>query len=144
MVLRFSELIRLPAAEIYSYFQSPADWVRLYGFAGQVIDRGDGWYAVPLKRFPFPLVAKITVSEPFRLVHWVFKGFWAGEGEVRLVQQPDGVLVVGYEDISPRWLPAVSRLLERLFMEREFHRVWALGWRRLRKQEQHLPDAPHS
>lgn len=142
MIQRFSELIRLPPAEIYSYFQSPADWVRLYGFAGRVIDRGDGWYAVPLKRFPFPLVAKITVAEPFRLVRWVFKGYWAGAGEVRLVPQPGGVLVEGYEDISPRWLPVVSPLLEHLFMEREFRRVWALGWRRLRKQEQHPAEVP--
>ncbi len=107
MIIRFTELIRLPGAEIYSYFQSPADWSRLYGLAGKVLDRGDGWYAVPLRRFPFPLVARVTAAEPVRLVRWVFKGFW-----------------------------------DRLFMERGFRRIWALGWHRLRKQEQ--PPVPRA
>ncbi len=142
MLIRFAEPIRLPAAEIYSYFQSPADWARLYGFAGRVVDRGDGWYAVPLKRFPFPLVAKVTALEPSRLVRWVFKGFWAGGGEVRLLEQPGAVLVEGYEDIRPRWLPVIAPLVERLFLEREFHRIWAMGWRRLRKREPPAANAP--
>lgn len=135
MVIRFSELIRLPAAEIYSCFKSPADWVRLYGFAGRVRDLGDGWFAVPLLWFPFPLVARVTDAEPDRLVRWTFRGFWRGAGEVRLVDRADGVLVEGFEDISARWLPVVGPLLERVFMEREFRRIWALGWRRLRTHE---------
>ncbi len=133
MLIRFSELIRLPAAEVYDYFKTPADWVRLFGFAGEVRDLGDGWHAIPLARFPFPLVARITGNEPNRLVRWTFRGFWRGEGEVRLVQQLDGVLVEGYESISPRWLPLLGPLLERMFMRREFERIWALGWRRLRR-----------
>lgn len=135
MRIEFREIIRLPPADIYAYFQTPADWVRLYGFAGRVVDRGDGWYAVPLRGFPFPLLATITTAEPFRLVRWAFGGFWKGEGEVRLTDQRDGVLVEGYETVAARWLPGVSPLLERLFMEREFRRIWALGWRRLRSQE---------
>ena len=136
MRLAFSEFIPLPAPKVYAYFQTPADWGRLYGFAGRVADRGGGWYAVPLKRFPFPLVAKITDAEPPRLVRWQFRGFWRGRGEIHLADQPGGVQVDGYEEISVRWLPGLSWLLERLFMERQFRQIWALGWRRLRKQDQ--------
>lgn len=134
MRIQFSESIPLPAAEIYGYFKSPADWVRLYGFGGAVRDRGDGWFAVPLARFPFALVAKITAAEPDRLVRWTFRGFWRGEAEIRLAQRPHDVLVEGYEEIRMRWLPGLSALLEALFMEREFRRIWELGWRRLRRQ----------
>lgn len=132
MRIEFSELIPLPAEQVFSYFQTPADWVRLYGLAGNVEDRGGGWYAVPLKWFPFPLVAQVTEIEPPRIVRWKFGGFWCGSGEIRITAQPGGVQVVGYEQISARWLPGLSKLLERLFMEREFRRIWALGWRRLR------------
>ena len=58
MIIRFQHEFSLPVEEVYSYFQTPADWSRLYGLAGDVKDLGGGWYAVPLKRFPFPLVAK--------------------------------------------------------------------------------------
>lgn len=139
--IQFDECIPLEAAQVYSYFATPAAWVRLYGFAGRVDDRGGGWYAVPLKRFPFPLVARITHSEPPRFVRWEFRGFWRGGGEVRLTDLAGGVRIDGHEEISVRWLPGISWLLERLFMEREFRRIWALGWRRLRKAEQ-LPAEP--
>jgi hypothetical protein len=142
MVIRFAELIRLPAGEVYDYFKSPADWVRLFGLAGDVRVLEDGWIVVPLARFPFPLVARVTASEPNRLVRWTFRGFWRGEGEVRLVQQLDGVLVEGCETISPRRLPLIGPLLERAFMQREFERIWALGWKRLRRREQGARDAP--
>ena len=136
MRIRFAETFALPAREVYAYFHTPADWVRLFGFAGRVTDRGDGWFAVPLKRFPFPLVARVTVAEPHARVRWVFRGFWRGEGEVRLVERGDGVRVEGHESIAIRWLPAAaSHLLERLFMERELRRIWGVGWRRLRQQE---------
>lgn len=132
MLIEFSEFVPRPVEQVYAYFRSPADWVRLYGLAGRVEDRGDGWYAVPLQRFPFPLVARITSLEPCRFVRWEFRGFWRGHGEVRFDARPGGVEVTGYEEIGARWLPGLSRLLERLFMEREFRRIWALGWRRLR------------
>jgi len=109
--------------------------VRLYGLVGEVKNRGDGWYAVPLKRFPLPLVAKITTLEPFRLVRWQLGGFWRGTGEVRFALEPGGVQVEGYEEIGARWLPGFSRMLETLFMEREFQRIWSLGWSRLRSGE---------
>ena len=60
MIIRFNEHFKLPAAEVYSYFHTPADWSRLYGLAGDSKDLGDGWYAIALKHFPFPLVAKNT------------------------------------------------------------------------------------
>lgn len=144
MRIEFSEPIGLPAGLVYQYFRTPADWVRLYGFGGAVVDRGDGWYAVPLHRFPFPLVARITAAEPDRLVRWEFRGFWRGAGEVRLVETQGGVRVEGFEEIGARWLPGVSWLLERLFMERAFRGIWALGWRRLRKQERLPADTPPS
>jgi polyketide cyclase/dehydrase/lipid transport protein len=133
VLIQFSELVPLTAPEVFDYFHTPADWGRLYGFAGQVADHGDGWYAVPLKRFPFPLIAKITDSQPPRLVRWRFRGFWRGRGEVLLTDQAGGVRIDGYEAISIHWLPGISWLFERLLMEREFRRIWALGWRRLRQ-----------
>lgn len=135
MRIEFSEFVPRPVDEVYGYFRTPADWVRLYGLVGAVTDRGDGWYAVPLKHFPFPLVAKITRLEPFQLVQWRLGGFWRGTGEVRFAMKPGGVQVEGYEEISARWLPGLSRLFERLFMEREFRRIWSLGWSRLRSTE---------
>ncbi len=132
MRIEFSEFIPLPAPQVFSYFETPADWVRLYGLVGRVGDRGGGWYSVPLQRFPFPLVARTTEAVPCELVRWTFRGFWKGDGEVRIGARPSGVQVEGYETISVRWLPGFSWALEKLFMEREFRRIWALGWRRLR------------
>lgn len=132
MRIEFTEFIPQPVEAVFPYFESPANWGRLYGLAGHVEDRGRGWYAVPLQRFPFPLVASVTGLEPLRRVHWTFTGFWAGGGEVRFSARPGGVQVEGYEDIRARWLPGLSWILEKLFMEREFRRIWALGWRRLR------------
>jgi hypothetical protein len=134
--IEFDETFALPARELYAYFHTPADWVRLFGFAGHVTQRGGGWYAVPLKRFPFPLVARVTDAEPHRHVRWVFGGIWSGEGEVRFDEGAGGVRVTGHESITIRPLPAfLTRVLERLFMERELRRTWAVGWRRLRRQE---------
>ena len=45
-------------------------------------------------------------------------------------------VVEGYEEISIRWLGILSTLIERLFLQRTFRSIWALGWRRLRKAEQ--------
>lgn len=135
MIIRFHETFALPAADVYAYFRTPADWVRLYGFAGQVEDRGGGWYAVPLRGFPFPLVARITDDDPPRRVTWRFRGFWRGDGEVRIEEVVGGVVVEGHEDISVRWLGIFSPLVERPLFERQFRRIWQLGWDRLRKHE---------
>lgn len=143
MRITFSERFALPVDEVFSYFASPADWARLYGFAG-VRDLGSGWYAVGIKNFPFPLVAKSTVVDPNRLVRWTFRGFWRGEGEVRFTSSPGSVLVEGYEEIAVRWLFFLSPVVERLLLESRFHAIWQLDWRRLRKREQakHLEADP--
>ena len=135
MITRFRHEFSLPASEVYAYFETPADWVRLYGLADDVRDLGDGWHAVPLKRFPFPLVASNTVQRPNELVRWVFRGFWRGQGEVRFTESAAGVIVEGYEEIAVRWLFFLSPLVERLFLESRFRAIWEIGWERLRKRE---------
>lgn len=134
MHIDFSERFALPVGEVFAYFASPADWGRLYGFVG-VRELGEGWFAVGLKGFPFPLVAKTTELRPDELVRWTFRGFWRGEGEVRFTAEAGGVRVDGYETISLRWLPLLSPVVERLFLEKRFRAIWQLGWRRLRKRE---------
>lgn len=134
MRVEFDEFFRLPVEEVDRYFRTPADWTGLYGFAGATRERGGGWYAVNLARFPFPLVAKNTHREPNRCTRWVFRGFWRGEGEVLLEPEGDGVRVRGFEEISIRWLFGLSRFVERGFMRREFERIWSIGWHRLRKR----------
>jgi len=135
VIIKFKQEFSLPVEDVYAYFQTPADWVRLYGLAGEVKDLGEGWYAVPLRKFPFSLVAKNTVQRPNELIHWVFRGFWRGQGEVRFTEHTDGVVVEGYEEISVRWLFLLSPLVERLFLESSFQSIWEIGWRRLRKRE---------
>ena len=132
MKILFDETFELPIEEVYSYFRSPRDWVRLYGVAGEVIEYDEGWVGVPLERFPFPLVARNTKEEPNELVHWEFRGFWKGEGEVRFAVEDETVRLEGYETISIRWLGFLSPLVE-VFLKKRFVGVWKLGWRRLRK-----------
>ncbi len=136
MVIRFRKEFALPSEQVFAYFKSPADWVGLFGFAGAPRDRGNGWWAVPLKRFPFPLVARNTQLEENRLARWEFRGFWRGTGEVRLTDTATGVLIEGFEQISVRWLGILSVLAEKLILERGFRGVWEFGWHRLRKIEQ--------
>ena len=135
MIIKFKHEFSLPVEEVYAYFQTPADWVRLYGLAGEVKNLGEGWYAVPLRRFPFPLVAKNTVQKPNALARWIFRGFWRGRGEVRFTERPKGVVVEGYEEIAVRWLFFLSPLIERIFLKSRFQSIWDIGWHRLRKRE---------
>ena len=135
MIIRFKEQFNLSAAEVYSYFDTPADWPRLFGMAGDSKDLGDGWYAIALKNFPFPLVAKNTDQEWSTVVRWVFRGFWRGRGEVRFVETADGVIVEGFEEIAVRPLFFLSPIFERLFLKRRFSAVWEIGWHRLRKSK---------
>ena len=135
MIIKFKHEFSLPVEEVYAYFQTPADWVRLYGLAGEVKNLGEGWYAVPLRRFPFPLVAKNTVQKPNELARWIFRGFWRGRGEVRFTERPKGVVVEGYEEIAVRWLFFLSPLIERIFLKSRFQSIWDIGWHRLRKRE---------
>ena len=134
MRITFRERFALPVGEVFSFFASPADWSRLYGFSG-VRNLGSGWYAVGIKGFPFPLVAKTTLVEPNKLVRWTFRGFWRGDGEVRFTTSAGSVLVEGYEEIAVRWLFFLSPVVERFFLESRFRAIWQLGWRRLRKRE---------
>jgi len=134
MLLRFKEHIDLPPEAVYAYFRTPEDWVRLYGAFGEVERLEDGWRAVPLAHFPWPLVARITADEPARRVHWMFRGFWEGEGEVSFERSGEGgVVVEGWESIRPRGLRWLAPLAERYFLEKRFRAIWDVGFRRLRK-----------
>ena len=133
--ITFNERFRLPVADVYQYFRTPADWARLYGLVDEPVDLGDGWYAIGLKGFPFPLIARNTEREPERLVRWVFRGFWRGRGEVRFEETDDGVEVSGFEEIAVRWLFCLSPLVEKTMLERRFRTIWSIGWHRLRKRE---------
>jgi len=135
MRIAFNEHFRLPTAEIYQYFRTPGDWTRLYGLVGSPDELGDGWYAIGLKGFPFPLVARNIEHEPEKLVRWVFRGFWRGSGEIRFEETDEGVLVSGFEEIAVRWLLFLSPLVEKTLLERRFRTIWEIGWNRLRKRE---------
>lgn len=141
MLIKFDEAFELPVEDVYPYFRTPRDWPRLYGAFGEVQDRGGGWYAVPLRRFPFPLVARVTRDEPLRAVRWEFGGSWRGEGEVRFTPTAGGVAVQGHEAITLRPLGWLAPLVERLFLESRFTKVWESGWRRLRRQAAGRVDA---
>ncbi len=67
-------------------------------------------------------------------VDWVFEGFWVGAGQVVIEPTPGGVLIKGYERISPRRLYMLAPLAERLFLEKRFRAAWESGWRRLRRE----------
>lgn len=143
MFIRFSERFALPVGEVFGYFATPADWTRLYGLTGKARDLGSGWFSIPLRRFPCPLVAKNTVVDVNRRVRWTFRGFWRGEGEIRLTSSPaDSVLLEGYEEIALRYLFFLSPVIERLFLEAQFRAIWKLGWRRLHKNERSPDDFP--
>lgn len=135
MKLEFDHRFALPAEEVFSYFRTPRDWTRLFGLAGEVEETPDGWTRVPLHRFPFPLVARNVEVEPPHRARWVFRGFWRGEGAVRISQADGGVRVRGYEEIAVRWLGPLSWLVEKAYLEKGFRAVWEMGWRRLRKAE---------
>jgi hypothetical protein len=136
MKIQFREEFKLSVGEIFSYFETPADWARLYGLAGSVKDLGDGWYSIPLKYFPFPLVARNSTVDPGKFVSWTFRGFWKGNGEIRFRTYDEMTVLEGYEEISIRRLYFLSFVFERLFIRRQFLAIWNIGWKRLRKLEQ--------
>ncbi len=135
MHLDFREEIPLPASEIYSYMRTPEDWTRLYGSFGEVQDRGDGWFAVPMRRSPFPLLTRITTDEPEQRVAWEFRGFWKGDGEINLSPSGDHTLVTGHETVAMPRLLGIGPLLERRVLEPSFKAIWESGWRRLRRMK---------
>ncbi len=133
MIIRFNEEFQISIDEMYENFITPAHWTRIFGFPAKARELNDGWYSVPLKNFPFPLEAKYTFEDPPSKVQWVFRGFWKGEGEIRLTPTDTGVLVQGFEKIAVRPLLFFSPLVERLFLEKSFRKIWDIGWYRLRK-----------
>lgn len=133
MLIQFDHEFPCSVNDAYSYFRTPKDWPRLFRAFGDVNDRGEGWYSVSFRGFPFPLVAKITRDEPLRCVSWVFKGFWRGEGQVSFIPAGRGVLIKGFERISVRYLGCLSPLIETLLLERRFRIVWESGWHKLRR-----------
>jgi hypothetical protein len=133
MLVRFREEFDLPVGEVYPYFRSPRDWTRLYGSFGEVKDEGGGWFSVPLRRFPFPLVARMTADEPDERVAWEFRGFWKGHAEMTFRPSERGVVVEGYEEISVRPLSVLSPVVERFVLEKKFRALWSAGWKRLRR-----------
>lgn len=133
MYLSFVEQFDLSARQIFRYFESPADWAKLYGSVRPTAVLNDGWYAVPLAKFPFPLKARNVECVPGKRVRWEFGGFWRGVGEVNL-HETDGMTVVeGFEYITAHGLWMAAPLFESRFMKTEFERIWALGWHRIRK-----------
>lgn len=134
MPIEFDHEFDLPVETVYAYFRTPRDWPRLFGSFGEVQDRGEGWYAVPLRRFPFPLVARITRDEPLSSVNWVFRGFWRGEGQVSFAATSRGAAIRGFERISVRPLGWFAPVVEPLLLEKRFRKVWESGWRRLRRE----------
>lgn len=134
MLIQFDNEFDLPVEAAYACFRTPRDWPRIFGAFGEVEDRGDGWFAVPLRRFPFPLVARITRDEPLHLVEWEFRGFWRGTGQVTFAPTARGVAIRGFERISARPLGPLAPLLEPLLLEKRFRKVWETGWRRLRRE----------
>lgn len=142
MRIEFRGQFALPMSEVFGYYPTPADWVRLYGFGGAARALGDGWHVVPLKHFPFPLVTRVMACRENEFVCWTFKGFWRGYAEMRFASHDGKVVVTGYEQIAVRWLFGLSPFVERWFLERTFRALWARGWRRLREIEASRPRVP--
>ena len=134
MLFEFDEEFGVPLEEAYEYFRTPAHWPRLFPAFGEARDLGNGWYSVPFKGFPFPLVSRITRDESLQCVEWIIRGFWRGEARVEFIPTSDGVLIRGHERVSPRGLFWLAPIAERLFLEARFREVWESGWRRLRRQ----------
>ena len=135
MRIEFCESFNLPVQEVYEFLRSPADWPRLYGSYGDVIDYGNGWLGVPIKNFPFPLVARTTGDVPSQRVRWDLGGFWRGDGEVNFEVEDGVTRVTGYETVRVPYLLFLAPLAERLLLEKRFQGIWRKGWRRLHAME---------
>ena len=133
MYLRFRETFHRPIDEVFPYFETPARWAKLYGLVRPTRELSDGWYAVALARFPFPLVARNVECVPGQVVRWEFGGFWRGLGEVRFFREGEVTVLEGYEYIVPFGFWWLAPIIEERFMRREFERIWQLGWERIRK-----------
>ena len=135
MYLSFREEFDLPISDVFPYFKTPADWAKLYGMVKPSKILKNGWHSIPLKMFPFPLIAKNVVSDNGKQVRWIFGGFWRGVGEVNFLTENGKTIIEGYEYINPHGLWLFSSLFEKIFMQKEFARIWNIGWKRIRKNK---------
>jgi hypothetical protein len=58
MYLSFEEEFDIPVNRIFPYFESPSEWGKLYGVVKPPKVMKNDWHAIPVKKFPFPLMAK--------------------------------------------------------------------------------------
>lgn len=135
MYLHFREKFDLPVSEVFPYFETPSNWAKLYGVVKPAKILKNGWHSIPLKMSPFPLIAKNVVSHSKKKVRWIFGGFWRGVGEVNFHEENRKTVIEGYEYINPHGLWLFSSFFEKCFMEKEFEKIWNLGWKRIRKNE---------
>jgi hypothetical protein len=138
MLIQFEQKFELPLEDVFSYFRYPGCWVKLYGEVAPTTLDGQGWYIIRLKKFPFPLKAKIVHFDEGRRVRWMFGGFWRGIADIEFrtgAPGQAGTKVVGYEYIIPFGFWGAEQLIGRLLMQKEFERIWELGWTRLHKLE---------
>ena len=131
MRIDFNEILSADPATVYGYMRTPHDWTRLYGAFGDTVERGNGWVAVPMRRFPFPLVARITEDRGPGFVSWDLRGFFTGRGEVHARPHGNGSAVEGFEEVAIPNLLGLGPRLERRFLEDRFRRLWEGGWKRL-------------
>jgi len=125
----------LPISKVYPYFETPSDWGKLYGTVKPAKVLRNDWHSIPLKMFPFPLVAKNVFSHKEVKVRWIFGGFWRGVGEVNFFTIDGKTIIEGFEYIVPHGFWIFSSFFEKYFMEKEFKRIWDIGWKRIRKNE---------
>jgi hypothetical protein len=79
------------------------------------------------------LVAKIIESEENKKVKYIFGGFWRGIAEIHFIEKDGKTVISGYEYITAHGFWIFAPFAEKLFMKKEFERIWNLGWNRLRK-----------
>ncbi len=142
MRIEFNETLSADPATVYGYMRTPQDWTRLYGSFGETIDRGNGWIAIPLRRFPFPLIARITEDQEPDHVAWDLRGFFTGRGEVSVLPDGDGSVVQGFEEAAIPSLLGLGPMLEKRFLEARFRKLWAGGWKRLGPGWSHSNGVP--
>lgn len=138
MLIQFNEEFELPIKQVFSYFKDPACWVKLYGEVAPVRQSKNGWWIIALKGFPFPLKTKVVFFEKEKRVRWIFSGFWRGIADIEFQEissEPPKTQVTGFEYIIPFGLWAAESFASNFFMQKQFENIWAMGWKRLRKQE---------
>lgn len=142
MRIEFNETLSADPTTVFGYMRTPQDWTRLYGAFGRIRDQGDGWIAIPMRRFPFPLIARITELHEPHYVAWDLRGFFNGRGEVRVRPQEGGSVVEGFEEAAIPRLLGLGLVLEKRLLEARFRKLWAGGWRRLGPGWSHARGVP--